>query len=145
MPKEQREKQSSRQRPISCKFCRVRKLRCSRESPCSSCVSRGIPCTLDQPEPQSPSSTNSPDSEVITQLRQIKEILEERALVSQVVLKPNDEHVPKNIDCKQACPYASELGGQIQGLARDFSWLDNVFVTDGFSVRLQTNQYWMGF
>lgn len=33
-------------RPVSCHFCRSRKLRCSRESPCSNCVSRGISCTL---------------------------------------------------------------------------------------------------
>lgn len=39
-----------RQRPVSCHFCRVRKLRCSRVFPCSNCTSRGLPC----PEPQDP-------------------------------------------------------------------------------------------
>lgn len=33
-----------RQRPISCHFCRVRKLRCSRQFPCSNCTSRGVSC-----------------------------------------------------------------------------------------------------
>lgn len=33
-----------RQRPISCHLCRVRKLRCSRQFPCSNCTSRGVVC-----------------------------------------------------------------------------------------------------
>jgi hypothetical protein len=36
----------TRPRPVSCYFCRSRKLRCSRESPCSNCASRGIDCGL---------------------------------------------------------------------------------------------------
>ncbi|KAK5045410.1 hypothetical protein LTR84_009274 [Exophiala bonariae] len=35
-----------RQRPVSCHFCRTRKLRCNRESPCSNCSARGIQCHL---------------------------------------------------------------------------------------------------
>jgi hypothetical protein len=35
-----------RQRPVSCHFCRTRKLRCNRESPCSNCSARGITCHL---------------------------------------------------------------------------------------------------
>lgn len=35
-----------RQRPVSCHFCRSRKLRCNRESPCSNCSARGITCHL---------------------------------------------------------------------------------------------------
>jgi len=35
-----------RQRPVSCHFCRTRKLRCNRESPCSNCTARDITCHL---------------------------------------------------------------------------------------------------
>src|SRR4051794_1282425 len=35
-----------RQRPVSCFFCRSRKLRCSRETPCSNCAVRKIQCLL---------------------------------------------------------------------------------------------------
>lgn len=35
-----------RQRPVSCHFCRTRKLRCNRESPCSNCSARDITCHL---------------------------------------------------------------------------------------------------
>ncbi|KAG5920150.1 hypothetical protein E4U42_006288 [Claviceps africana] len=42
-----------RQRPIACQSCRRRKIRCSREFPCSNCTSRGIKC-LQFYEPQEP-------------------------------------------------------------------------------------------
>ncbi|KAF5667983.1 zinc finger transcription factor YRR1 [Fusarium circinatum] len=46
-----------RQRPVSCNFCRVRKLRCSREFPCSNCTSRGVQCQAqDPPRASGPSS-----------------------------------------------------------------------------------------
>lgn len=37
---------SERKRPVSCHFCRSRKLRCDRQSPCTSCQTRGVQCTL---------------------------------------------------------------------------------------------------
>ncbi|KAK2594259.1 hypothetical protein QQS21_008038 [Conoideocrella luteorostrata] len=33
-----------RQRPIACQSCRRRKIRCSRQFPCSNCTSRGVKC-----------------------------------------------------------------------------------------------------
>ncbi|OQD81270.1 hypothetical protein PENANT_c028G10021 [Penicillium antarcticum] len=36
----------SRSRPVSCHFCRTRKLKCSRQFPCSNCTSRGKECQL---------------------------------------------------------------------------------------------------
>jgi hypothetical protein len=33
-----------RQRPIACQSCRRRKIRCSRQFPCSNCTSRGLQC-----------------------------------------------------------------------------------------------------
>lgn len=37
---------SMRSRPVSCHFCRTRKLKCSRQFPCSNCTSRGKECQL---------------------------------------------------------------------------------------------------
>jgi len=59
---------TAEKRPVSCLFCRSRKLRCTREFPCSNCVERGISCQL-RPPPQvlasdSPSSPSQPTSEV---------------------------------------------------------------------------------
>ncbi|PTB38315.1 hypothetical protein M441DRAFT_82483 [Trichoderma asperellum CBS 433.97] len=36
-----------RRRPPACSLCRIRKLRCNRQSPCSNCSIRGIPCQRD--------------------------------------------------------------------------------------------------
>lgn len=53
-------------RPVSCYFCRLRKLRCSRGLPCSNCVTRGVKCSLFSPDDDnhtgisaSPSTTQS--------------------------------------------------------------------------------------
>jgi hypothetical protein len=45
----------SRQRPLSCRLCRVRKLRCSRDFPCSNCTTRGVLCQ----NPANPRSSNN--------------------------------------------------------------------------------------
>lgn len=73
---------TSRQRPISCHFCRVRKLRCSRQFPCSNCTSRGVPCR----EPQDPppvsrpavrktSSPASAESDILSRLERLESLL----------------------------------------------------------------------
>ncbi|KAH8808802.1 hypothetical protein F5884DRAFT_793412 [Xylogone sp. PMI_703] len=38
------DKRFRRQQPISCTFCRDKKLKCSQSSPCSNCLSRGLVC-----------------------------------------------------------------------------------------------------
>lgn len=35
---------SGRAKPVSCQSCRARKLRCSRQEPCSNCTARGLSC-----------------------------------------------------------------------------------------------------
>ena len=42
----QRTERTSRPRvdPVSCQSCRTKKLRCSRQQPCTNCVTRGITC-----------------------------------------------------------------------------------------------------
>lgn len=36
----------SRQEPVSCESCRRKKLKCSREHPCSNCTDRGVACVF---------------------------------------------------------------------------------------------------
>lgn len=36
-----------RQDPVSCKLCRVKKLKCNRQQPCSNCLARGNDCEFD--------------------------------------------------------------------------------------------------
>ena len=33
-----------RQEPVSCQFCRTKKLKCNRDQPCQNCLARGIEC-----------------------------------------------------------------------------------------------------
>ena len=78
MPKEHRKDRIPRQQPVSCRFCRARKLRCSREIPCSNCLSRGIPCDpVSTPAPALGNSQTS-DSETHERLRKLEELLDIR-------------------------------------------------------------------
>jgi len=85
-----------RQRPVSCNFCRVRKLRCSREFPCSNCTSRGVQCQAqDPPRTTGPSSRPVPrragggaggggtssegkDADILSRLERLEALLAER-------------------------------------------------------------------
>jgi hypothetical protein len=74
---------SSRSRPVSCLFCRSRKLRCSRQFPCVNCSSRGLPCQLETSSVISTSSADeSPDQptrsfqqDVLARLRKLEKIV----------------------------------------------------------------------
>ena len=61
-----------RQRPVSCTFCRTRKLRCSRSFPCASCTSRGLPCQ--QGLSQRQDYVENPDPQNATVLERLKRL-----------------------------------------------------------------------
>ncbi|PWY63610.1 hypothetical protein BO83DRAFT_411800 [Aspergillus eucalypticola CBS 122712] len=77
-PRSHIEKQTSRLRPVSCHFCRSRKLRCSRQLPCSNCISRGIDCGL-YSAPASSDSPHNNDShgtaDILTRLQRLEDIV----------------------------------------------------------------------
>ncbi|KAG6009126.1 hypothetical protein E4U21_003195 [Claviceps maximensis] len=68
-----------RQRPIACQSCRRRKIRCSREFPCSNCTSRGIKCVqfYESQEPRQVDTLavagNAPD--VVMQQMKLQQLL----------------------------------------------------------------------
>lgn len=74
MPKEP--KRSSRQRPISCHFCRSRKLRCSRDAPCTNCTSRGIECELVTIARESSETNASSKAELVERIRILERLLQ---------------------------------------------------------------------
>lgn len=43
-PKSNRRTRCPRQDPVSCQFCRSKKLKCDRRQPCSNCSARGVTC-----------------------------------------------------------------------------------------------------
>ncbi|KAH7160596.1 hypothetical protein EDB81DRAFT_319869 [Dactylonectria macrodidyma] len=98
-----------RQRPVSCHFCRVRKLRCSRVFPCTNCTSRGLPCpeALDPPSLNQPADTkwttsfvSTADSDVLSRLERLEALLEVRNRQAEVVLPsvnaPTQTPIPTN-------------------------------------------------
>src|ERR1700753_3633847 len=76
MPKDQRKDRFSRQQPASCRFCRMRKLRCSRENPCSNCMCRGIECELELPAVAASTIPKSYETKLLDRLRQLEQRLE---------------------------------------------------------------------
>lgn len=76
MPKSQRGRAGSHPRPVSCGFCRTRKLRCSRIAPCSNCVARGIACDLELPQAQPSNAPNTSENfEILERLRRLENLL----------------------------------------------------------------------
>ncbi|RDW62415.1 hypothetical protein BP6252_11848 [Coleophoma cylindrospora] len=76
MPKVQQQTRNSRQRPVSCRFCRSRKLRCSREHPCSNCVSRGVACELETPARPPSGTAGASESELLERIRKLERLVE---------------------------------------------------------------------
>lgn len=73
---------SSRSRPVSCHFCRSRKLKCSRQFPCSNCTSRGKTCQLypttalpSSPQSQTDKLPSNYHADILVRLRRLEEIV----------------------------------------------------------------------
>ncbi|KAF2176730.1 hypothetical protein K469DRAFT_812559 [Zopfia rhizophila CBS 207.26] len=123
MPKETQTR-SSRQRPISCRFCRSRKLRCNREAPCSNCTSRGISCeleTLSRP----PSDTDSPTkTELLDRIRKLEELVEKVHRDSRQT-SAGEQSSESASHCTQQTPN-SDVSPHVQHLDRDVAYLESV-------------------
>ena len=65
-----------RQRPVSCRLCRLRKLRCSREAPCSNCKARGVACELET----NALSTTASEPDLVERIRKLEQIVEQQQL-----------------------------------------------------------------
>lgn len=155
--------QVPRQRPVSCRLCRTRKLRCSREAPCSNCVSRGVACEL---EPyavpvRSPSVTISTPSEpdLFERIRKLEQIVEQQQVQLQSSSNQNSQaeeqqtqqishqipSVEDNIASEvfdadvashaQHIPKPS-LFPEIANLDKDVAWLESIYSGHDLSVNI---------
>ena len=126
MPKDERT-HGPRQRPVSCRFCRVRKLRCDREAPCSSCVSRGIRCDLVQHTSSSPHGIGTTEIELLERIRKLEEAIRDQGDRHIESLKQdpasNNDHTEK--------AYTLNPSTEIKGLDSDAAWLTS-FCTDSY-------------
>ena len=132
MPKDQQKSTVSRQRPVSCRFCRSRKLRCSRESPCSNCVSRGIRCELDYPvESASPSPTAS-KPELLERIRKLEELVETKESQHDEGVKQHS----KNSNTQIQQTYTPTPSPRTERLDDDVAWLESIYNGQDLSVNI---------
>lgn len=133
-------------RPVSCAFCRSRKLRCTRVFPCSNCVARGITCQIHASQADSsspiPTLTNGAEvsqAEILQRLQRLEELFQNqisnqgRCQVQHVGrLAGSDRTIPS--------PAATQSETQPQTpehllpLAADIARLENLSVGESFSV-----------
>lgn len=153
MPRTQRPKQrpnhtagQSEKRPVSCLFCRSRKLRCTREFPCSNCLERGITCEL-RPASQASSVkspiTASPNTSEVSQT----EILQRLQRLEEIVLNSNKRHgtfegAESGEVLSSQAPTRSETCAstppKFQPLTADIARLEKVALGESFSVSTPT-------
>lgn len=79
---------TSRHRPVSCHFCRSRKLRCSRQFPCPNCTSRGIDCQLYGSKAETPAYDTNANYNQNESEQSSLDILKRLNRLEKIVLKP---------------------------------------------------------
>ncbi|KAL2063343.1 hypothetical protein VTL71DRAFT_5148 [Oculimacula yallundae] len=126
---------AAEKRPVSCLFCRSRKLRCTRDFPCSNCVERSIPCQLRVAPsatvlvPPSPNTSGISQTEILQRLERLEEIIRYQNLDSyqgssrQKLLTPSSNHV---IQC-------ASNPVKLQPLAADIAGLEKVYIEGSFT------------
>jgi hypothetical protein len=142
MPGDQKSHGMPRQRPVSCRFCRQRKLRCSRDSPCSNCVSRGIRCELEPPPSASApaaTSTKAADTEIVKRLRELEALVESQRLeINQqppVSPESSSNSAPPTFETPESTP------AEVENVVNDVAWLESTYDGAEGSVCLPTRHY----
>jgi Fungal Zn(2)-Cys(6) binuclear cluster domain len=129
MTKKQQRQETSRQRPISCEFCRSRKLRCSREAPCSNCIARGLRCELENTTKQS-----TPESEILQRLDRLERLLSKKHEHKSTAGQESDKHLRAR---PSAAVQPTGWGPQIQSLTNDLAKIKHLSAGQVLSVSLR--------
>jgi hypothetical protein len=127
MPKEQK---GPRQRPVSCRFCRSRKLRCSRDAPCSNCVSRRISCELEPLAQTLPANPGISEPETAERIRKVEELVE--SLKSQQNESAEQNPESSNTHTEQAC--SPSWSSPNEHLNNDVAWLESIYSAPDLTV-----------
>lgn len=135
-----------RSRPVSCRFCRSRKLRCSRKFPCANCTSRGISCQLEGSSTVSVSSADeAPNTssgtfqeDVLARLRRLENIVIGQSQHSQTP--------PDQVGSRPGPPRPRRKGDLIASFTKrsstvDVDWLESQIAYPGSSVGLCIAEY----
>ncbi|KAH6892371.1 hypothetical protein B0T10DRAFT_293979 [Thelonectria olida] len=118
-------------RLLSCHFCRVRKLRCNREFPCSNCTSRGVACSaVNRPVAKKPSQGTT-NSELLDRLEKVEALLAARiddrdqpatASASATASEPSSPLAPVVLTPASHCQ--ENLPPKLQNLIKDMAFID---------------------
>ncbi|GAB7338849.1 hypothetical protein MBLNU457_5537t1 [Dothideomycetes sp. NU457] len=122
MPKEQKRAILPRQPPVSCRFCRSRKLRCDRKSPCSSCVSRNIICELEKSSDEAVTPAPS-DTNALARLQRLEELL--TAQSQQHHFHTKALYLERNTVLQHGG--TGTLTPELKGLDQDVAWLESIY------------------
>ncbi|KAL1955984.1 hypothetical protein VTO42DRAFT_7884 [Malbranchea cinnamomea] len=101
-----------RQDPVSCQFCRAKKLRCDRRQPCSNCTARDIRCqpaiasrAASQPLNRERLSPSSENAEILERLKRLEETV---ASMRNGSLLPLQSFVSLTASSRQLSPAAAK-------------------------------------
>ncbi|KAK5988698.1 putative transcription factor lepB [Cladobotryum mycophilum] len=114
-----------RQRPISCHLCRVRKLRCSRQFPCSNCTSRGVVCQHEgvaaAPTAVAPSQPTNKASSSLKDLSAFELLSRLERLEGLVAAQSKEQSVKRQAypEPSQASPVSRPVPPRLQRLTAD--------------------------
>ncbi|TVY30616.1 putative transcription factor lepB [Lachnellula hyalina] len=135
MPEDQKAHRS-RQRPVSCRFCRSRKLRCSREAPCSNCVSRGVRCELQTPIRSSSKSRGASEPELLERIRKLEDVVKSQEARRNASIERQSDN--SDIHLQQEHP--SNSSPLIEHLDDDVAWLRSICNVQDFSDKTPSNK-----
>ncbi|KAF2451795.1 hypothetical protein P171DRAFT_478819 [Karstenula rhodostoma CBS 690.94] len=118
-------KSRARPDPVSCEFCRTKKLKCSRVQPCSNCVARGITCRFLVP-PSRERSAVPGDSLLLSRIEQLE------SAISSLQQQLRTENGPTSAPSAQASSdYASyPTSGTHDYDTEDVGYLENIGTRD---------------
>ncbi|KAN0089916.1 hypothetical protein V8E51_018495 [Hyaloscypha variabilis] len=97
--------------------------RCSRESPCSNCVSRGIRCEVGNPVGSSPEARSSSDGALLERIRKLEDLLEKQN-VQQIERTKQNFASPYTLPPN---PHNADVSSQIGSLDSDVAWLQSIY------------------
>lgn len=118
----------SRRRPVSCRFCRTRKLRCDREVPCSSCTSRGIECEAERIAKPNPRTSVNLNPVTIGRARRLEGLLGRQ---NSELGSSQDGNLPFPAHHQGG----QNLSPEIDHLNDDVAWLESIYNDKGSSVQ----------
>lgn len=133
-----------RQRPIACQSCRRRKIRCSRQFPCSNCTSRGLQCVQFyeplEPAPEvkdkdEPKAANVSNADIRARLDRLETwitgLSDPRPGSTPSAEKIDDAHPPSPSSrsrARHAQPLSPPSSSTVQHLSEDALWFGGHFL-----------------